>query len=90
MQIGQRSGTALPHQIECLHIRAQAEALDDMAGQPGAQVPRAGTHHHGIYLCRNQPCLHQRAFAGLCCQQRRVAQETLRKCVRIDHENLIE
>ncbi len=64
LPIRQRCRTALSHQIEGQNVRAQAQALDHVTGQPGAEVTRAGTDNKSVnFRCGERRFL-QRRFAG--------------------------
>ena len=74
-QIRQRCPASLPDQIQRQHRRVQAEPFAHIAGQPRAQVARAGADDHCADVGGFQPGLFQSAFGRLGGEQRGVMGE---------------
>ena len=89
-EIRQGCATALPNEIKIEEVRAQAEALTDVAGEARTQVAGAGADKEGIDLPASSSGVGKGAFGGLGCEQRRVPGVTGMKNVWSDIESFID
>ncbi len=90
LQVGQGGRAALADQVVGLDVGAQAEALDDIAGQARAQVAGAGADDDRVDRGRLEPRGGQRARRCLGGERRRVREEAPVQRVGIDREDLVE
>ena len=90
LQVGQRGGAALADQVVGLDVGAQAEPLDDVAGEARAQIAGAGADDDRVDVAARRARPRERRRAGLGGERRRVREEAPVERVGVDREHLVE
>ena len=84
LQVRQGGGAALADQVVGLDVGAQAEPLDDVAGEARAEIAGAGADDDRVDVSRLEPGRGQRLRAGLGRQRRRVGEKAPVERVGVD------